>query len=98
MEVIVVLGTLAVLAAVVGIRWYEKRNAPPERRVVPATPKVPQTPKPPETENDRLIRALTTMDQRAAERMDSLKWFLFWLPFIWSVIWGIVYWIILSLR
>lgn len=95
-ELGVVLGTLVVLAAVVGIRWSEKRNAVPARVVKAPAPKAPD--KPPETEHERLIRTLSTIDQRAADRMYDLKWFLFWLPFIWGIVYGIILIIILETR
>lgn len=95
-ELAVVLATLVVVAAVVGIRWSEKKNAVPARVVKAPAPKAPE--KPPETEHEWLIRILSAFDQRAADRMYDLKWFLFWLPLIWGVIYGIIWIIILEMR
>lgn len=96
LELGVVLATLVVFATIVGIRWSEKKNAALVRVVKAPAAKAPE--KPPETEHERLIRALTTIDQRAADRMYDLKWFLFWLPFAWGVIYGIIWIIILETR
>jgi hypothetical protein len=94
MEVSVIIVALGGLAAIVGIRLYEKRHAP--TRIKAPVPKPIE--KPPETEHERLIRVLTTLDYNAALRMDSLKWFLFWLPFIWGAISGIIWIVVIETR
>jgi hypothetical protein len=86
------------LVATVAVRWSNKKNAPSPPAPESPVPLPPPAPLPPETEHEQLIRAILILDTNAAERMSSLKIFLFWLPFIWGAIYAILYWIVLSLR
>lgn len=45
----------------------------------------------------RILQALQTMDQNAADRMRDLKVFLFVLPFISGVFWGGLYFLVVRI-
>lgn len=49
-------------------------------------------------EQDRLIKTLAELDEKAAKRMYGLRWFMFWLPFIWGIIFGFLWLMASSIR
>jgi hypothetical protein len=85
--------TLAFVGFIMLIRYRRTHRAPaPATSVRDAEPPIEI---PALSESDerlgRLLRTLYELDDRADHRIGSLKLYLFFLPFIWSVIWGIVY-------
>jgi hypothetical protein len=80
---VLAVGLLAVAVGVV--RWWVKQPDHPAA-LAPA----PALTAPSELQ-DPLVRALRA-------EMSSLKVYLFFLPFIWSIIWGVLYAIYASLR
>lgn len=82
-----------------GLLVYRSQLVKKERAEAQVKVPVPMAPRPELTDEEkrqqRLLEALGRINQHAAERMTSLKWYLFWLPFLWAIpsaiIWMILY-------